>query len=276
MTPDDLALVIDWAAQEGWNPGLYDAAAFYTADPDGFLLGLLDGEPIAAISAVRYGENFGFIGLYIVKPQWRGQGYGLKVWKAGLDYLAGRTVGLDGVLSQQDNYRRSGFVLAYRNMRFAGITKPLPADDLPAAATLLSLQAIPLTMLLDYDRTCFPESRADFLRAWISQPGTIALGIIQQHLLAYGVARQCRAGWKIGPLFADSRQLARALLSALLQKIPAGEEYFLDIPACNADACELVQEQQMHMVFETARMYLGKPPDTDIRRIYGITSFELG
>ena len=40
------------------------------------------------------------------------------IWNAAMDSLAGRNVGLDGVVAQQDNYRKSGFRLAYRNVRF--------------------------------------------------------------------------------------------------------------------------------------------------------------
>ena len=39
MRPQEVALVLDWAAQEGWNPGLADAACFAAVDPEGFLLG---------------------------------------------------------------------------------------------------------------------------------------------------------------------------------------------------------------------------------------------
>ncbi len=45
MTADDLRLALDWAAAEGWNPGLEDAFCFATIDPDGLLMGFVDGEP---------------------------------------------------------------------------------------------------------------------------------------------------------------------------------------------------------------------------------------
>ena len=46
MTESELALALDWAANEGWNPGLSDAECFCAVDPDGFFLGELDGEPV--------------------------------------------------------------------------------------------------------------------------------------------------------------------------------------------------------------------------------------
>ena len=33
MSRDEIDLAVDWAAAEGWNPGLQDADCFYTADP---------------------------------------------------------------------------------------------------------------------------------------------------------------------------------------------------------------------------------------------------
>ena len=32
-TRQDLDRIIDWAAAEGWNPGLHDADSFYAAAP---------------------------------------------------------------------------------------------------------------------------------------------------------------------------------------------------------------------------------------------------
>lgn len=193
MQREDLAIMIDWAAAEGWNPGLWDAECFYATDPGGFLIGLLGEGPIATISVVRYGQHFGFLGFYIVKPEYRGKGYGLQIWHAGLARLAGRTVGLDGVIAQQVNYKKSSFTLAYRNIRYQGIAENLAQSEKKTVA----LSEIPFERLLAYDRAFFPEERDDFLKAWITRPQTIALGMMQdQSLKGYGVLRRCRNGYK--------------------------------------------------------------------------------
>ena len=117
----ELVKLGDWAAEEGWNPGQSDTLAFVAADPSGFLVGRLDGEPIASISAVRYGTEYGFIGFYIVRPEFRGKGYGIQLWRAGMERLAGCNVALDGVVDQQEKYRRSGFRHAYNHVRYEGV-----------------------------------------------------------------------------------------------------------------------------------------------------------
>ncbi len=276
MTMDDLDLAILWAAQEGWNPGLCDSEPFRAADPEGFLMGVLDGLPIAAISAVRYGAGFGFIGFYIVKTEFRGQGFGFALWKAAMARLKDRVIGLDGVLAQQDKYRHSGFKLAHCNIRFEGVVvheEPSATDD----ARIVPLCEVALSDLAAYDRQCFPEPRTEFLSAWISQPGTIALAVMRQNqIIGYGVARPCRVGWKIGPLFANLPQIAERLLEALQLNMPLEEPFFIDVSGSNATAISWVEKRGLSKVFETVRMYHGLSPTIDHNRIFGITSFELG
>jgi len=90
MDRAEVDLAIEWAAREGWNPGLEDAAAFHAADPEGFLISEdADGTPVASMSAVRHGDGLGFVGFYIVAPERRGQGHGIAIWRAGLARLAG-------------------------------------------------------------------------------------------------------------------------------------------------------------------------------------------
>ncbi|WP_116475197.1 GNAT family N-acetyltransferase [Zobellella maritima] len=273
MTRPEIDIAIDWAAAEGWNPGLHDADCFYAADTHGFLVGLLGAKPIAVISVVKYGGSFGFLGLYIVKPEFRGLGYGLQIWNAGLAYLGGRDIGLDGVIAQQANYNRSGFTLAYSNVRYQGHG----GGEYPAHSGIVPLASMSFADICTYDTLCFPESRPQFLWCWLNQAGSSALGIRQDGKLAgYGVVRKCRSGYKIGPLFADTAELAEPLFLALQSRVPEGEPLFLDTPAANGAAIALARRHHMRVSFEAARMYRGQSPAVSIKRLFGVTSFELG
>lgn len=272
MRRDEIDMAIEWAAAEGWNPGLHDAAPFHAADPEGFLVGELDGEPVATISAIRYGSGFGFLGFYIVSPAFRGKGYGLRIWEAALARLAGRNIGLDGVVEQQDNYRKSGFSLAYRNVRYAG-----KAGNADKSAGVIDLAEVPFAVVADYDAAFFPDDRRGFLKSWLSQPDIHAYGVMHEGKLAgFGVVRPCRSGYKIGPLFADDAGLAEDLFQALQAGLPASASIYLDVPEVNGDAVALARRHGMQVVFETARMYTGEFPDLPLERLFGVTSFELG
>jgi len=266
-------IAVAWAAMEGWNPGVHDAESFHAADPHGFFIGEVNHEPVATLSAVSYGEMFGFLGFYIVKPEHRGKGYGMKIWRAGLDYLKGRNVGLDGVVAQQDNYKKSGFKLAHRNIRYEGIG----GGRLPAHGEIHPLAALPFHMVASYDQRCFPANRSPFLSAWLYQPQSTALGVMRDGTLAgYGVIRQCRAGFKIGPLMADTPEVADTLFLALKAGVSPSAPVYLDVPEVNREAVALAARYAMKAVFETARMYTGAAPDIALNRLYGVTSFELG
>ena len=272
MRPEEISIAVDWAAAEGWNPGFADDACFAAVDPLGFFIGEIDGVPVATISCVNYSNRFSFLGFYIVRADLRGRGYGLRIWNAAIAHAGPRVIGLDGVVAQQQNYRKSGFELAYANVRYGG-TVAAPAVQ---PAGIVPLTEIPTAAVEAYDATVFPAPRAAFLRAWINAPGHGGRALVRDGKLAgWGVIRPCRKGYKIGPLVADDRATAEVVLSALLASVGGGE-IFLDVPAINRDAVALAQDLGLAPVFETARMYTGAIAPLRLERVFGVTTFELG
>ena len=272
MRPDEISIAIDWAAAEGWNPGLADAACFAVVDPDGFLIGELDGAPAATISCVNYCASFAFVGLYIVREDVRGRRHGLRIWNAAIAHAGTRVIGLDGVVAQQQNYEKSGFKFAYANVRYGGT---VAAPDAQRAG-VIAMAEVPLAVVEAYDATVFPAPRTAFLRAWIGSPGHVGRALVRDgQLTAWGVIRRCRKGSKIGPLVADDRDAAEAVLAALITSAGGGK-IFLDVPSVNRDALALAQNLGLAPVFETARMYTGPIPPLRLERVFGVTTLELG
>lgn len=265
-----LKVAIEWAAREGWNPGLHDAAPFFAADPNGYFVGELNGKPIVFVSAVRYDNMFGFMGLYIVDPEYRSKGFGLSIFEAAFDYLGDRNIGGDGVVAQLENYKKAGFDIAYRNLRYEGLAGARAYNN------VLDLRALAFDAINEYDLKMFLAPRKEFLTKWIAMPDCFGVGAAGNGILAgYGVIRKCYNGWKIGPLFADNKDVAGNILNALISKIP-GERYFLDVPEPNHEAVDLVKENNMKICFETARIYTKRPPALPLNNIFGVTTFELG
>ncbi|MFJ7587842.1 GNAT family N-acetyltransferase [Streptomyces sp. NPDC097617] len=268
----DMKLIRDWADEEGWNPGDSDRFAFAVADPEGFLVGRLDGEPVACISAVRYGAGFGFIGFYIARPAVRGQGYGIRVWHAGMERLDGRLVGLDGVVDQQDNYRKSGFRSAWNNFRYEGA----PQGEGDASVEIVDAATLPFGLLAAYDRRFFPAPRDAFLSAWTALPGRTALAAVRDgRIEGLGVIRPSSAAHRIGPLYAATPEVAAALLRRLARHAPDGM-VSVDVPDANPAAAALFEGLGLAPAFETARMYTGPTPALALPELFGVTSLELG
>ncbi|MFE0257046.1 GNAT family N-acetyltransferase [Streptomyces sp. NPDC059010] len=267
---DDWPVVRGWAVDEGWNPGVADSAAFFAQDPEGFFIGRIDGEPVSAISVVNYGSDYAFLGWYLVRPDVRGRGYGLTTWKTALAHAENRTVGLDGVVAQQDNYRRSGFEFAHRTFRFTGVA---PASEAPDVRVVRPEDLDDITA---YDRTCTPADRPRFLAHWLTGPGHHAVVRRSGDLVTgYGVIRPGHDCPRIGPLFADTAEDARALFAALTAQAP-GREVAIDVPETNAAAVALAEKAGFTPSFETARMYTGPVRPYAQERVFGVTSLELG
>lgn len=266
----EIGLAVEWAAAEGWNPGLSDAACFATVDPAGFLVAELDGAPAAVISVVNYDSRFAFLGFYIVRPDLRGRGIGLRLWQAGLTHAGARTIGLDGVVAQQANYASQGFAFAHRNIRFTG------APEAGETGETVPLAQVPFAAIEASDARVFPAPRAAFLKAWTTAPGHEGRAVLRNGRLAgWGVVRPARTGWKIGPLVAEDAEVADSLFRAL-RAAAGSDSIVLDVPEPNAPALALARRHGLNPVFETARMYRGSLRPATLEPVYGVTSFELG
>ena len=270
MSPEELNYALDWAADEGWNPGKYDQDCFYIADPNGFFIGELWGRPIGCISAVRYSNDYGFIGLFIIEEEFRKQWFGAYLARTALSYLGKRNIGLDGMPDRIESYERIGFKLAYRILRFEGIAQGKITKN------LVDANEIPFVDLAKYDTKMFSAERHEFLKCWINQPESSSYCVMKDNTIkGYGVIRKAIDGFKIGPLFADTPEIAETLFIALSSCAP-NEKIYIDVPETNKEALALIKRFRMQMSFESVRMYSKKQPSFPVRNVYGITSSELG
>jgi len=275
MTQAEVRTLVGWAAREGWNPGAHDAAAFWLADPEGFLALEVGGELAGGGGIVRHNNQFGFMGLFILEPKFRGQGLGHRLWYERRDRLKSRlsapaTIGLDAVAAMIPFYARGGFEPHYRHVRYSGQPQPAVSDE------VVDLATVPRQQIHDYDRHCFPGPRPAYLDAWLAQPLAHPLAVCREGTLAgYGLLRKCSPGWKLGPLMAEDLEVADLILRHAAS-LAGAEPIFLDTPENNPAARELCSRHNMQPVFECTRMYLGPAPRLDHHKIFGITTLELG
>ena len=271
-----LKTLVKWAANEGWNPGPYDAEAFYNTDPDGFYGYFFNGEMVGGGSIVSYSGNFGFMGFFIVKPEYRGTGIGKNLWYQRRDTLLARlkpgaAIGMDGVVAMQPFYQKGGFDIAFKDERYERLGEafeidphitPINPEDFPAIRQM--------------DTACFGFDRWHFMQHWLAMPNLQTFKMkVNDRLLGYALLRKAAVGYKICPLFAEDFCVAEELYKACLTAA-VGQPLYLDIPMCNPAAIELTRKYNTQYVFECARMYYGTPPQMAIKKVFGLTSFELG
>ncbi|MEM7491566.1 MAG: GNAT family N-acetyltransferase [Pseudomonadota bacterium] len=269
MGPGDLRTVLGWAAEEGWNPGLDDADAFLAADPDGFFL-TEDGEaPVAAISVVNHGPGFAFLGLYLCRPEYRGQGIGHALWRHAIGHAGDRTIGLDGVPAQQANYARSGFVHAGETVRYVG---PIPGRR---GAGIRPAGPGDLDDLIALEAAASGTPKPAYMGAWFAGTDNRRTFVLTEGGRTVGLVtiRRCRSGAKVGPLVAPDTEGATALLAHAAAAM--GPEVTIDLPHGTDGLARHCLDLGMAPSFRTARMYRGTPPMRG-PAVYAVGTLEIG
>ena len=272
LNRDEFDQLLELAQQEGWNPGIYDADSFYNSDPDGFLGYYIKGKLIGCISAVAYDEDFGFMGFFIVKPEFRKKGYGKKLWAAALNYLGNCNIGLDSNIEMKEKYKEFGFKEAYNSTRYK-----ITARNIENTGKTLPLKQINFANLVIFDHLHFPTRRDVFLYNWIHQSEGQSFAVCKDEKIeGYTFIRKGLEGYRIGPLFALTPEVADTLFCKALSWAPEGTPVYLDVPEINSDALNLADKYQMEPVFRTVRMYTQKAPQINMNGVYGVTNLELG
>jgi len=275
-TRKELDIAVEWAAKEGWNPGLHDADVFWETDPKAFLVLEKDGKVVGTVSGVSYNSAFGFAGFFIIKPEFRNRRLGATLANHMLKTLAtrlkkGAAIGIDGVFNMQPTYVKWGFKFSHRNLRMEGVGAKMNYSE--KVQRIKSEDFVQISVL---DKQCFGFGRDGFLKGWLAMPDSLALKFQSgSEILGFGVIRKCRKGFKIGPLFTDGLATADELFKAFSTHAQ-GQPIYLDIPEINKDAVKLATNYKLKECFGCARMYLGPAPKLPYERIFGVTTFELG
>jgi GNAT superfamily N-acetyltransferase len=268
--------LVKWAEEEGWNPGPFDADVYYATDPEGFYGFFVEDRLIAGGAIVSYNNEFGFMGLFIVKPEFRGKEIGRKLWYQRRDTLLkrlnyGASIGMDGVVAMQPFYEKGGFQIAFRDERYEKIGIEFNVDK-----NISQINNNDFKSILEYDKQCFGFSRPQFLKPWLALPGNKTFKYIEEgKLKGFAIIRKAIKGYKVCPLFADNNTIAEELYKACLNSV-VGEPLYIDIPVTNKKAVNLIKKYNVVYVFECARMYYGNPPAVEIDKIFGLTTFEIG
>ena len=276
--PEHLPIIREWAAAEGWNPGPNDGRVFHAQDPEGFFIGYLGDTPVSSVSVVNYGDDFAFLGFYLVAPEHRGKGLGWATWQHGVKHAGTRVIGLDGVLAQQESYRKSGFELVYRTWRYGGKIPQEPVSG-PRDPRIVPVQEADQDAVAAFEAACFPADRRRFLAAWLATEGNHGLALIENGTLrGFGVVRPALEGARIGPLLADAPEVAAALFDALAADMAAEgvQTIAMDVPETNTAGRDIALARGLEPAFENARMYTGPVRPVAVDRIFGVFTLEVG
>ena len=281
MTREDLKLVFKWAEREGWNPGKHEIEPLYAIDPRGYYMLDVDGEPTASLAAVRYSQKLAFLGLFIVVPNRRKEGFGSMLWDAATRKLEiCSTVGLNAVMDQIDRYGKAGFSPSFLNTRWKGKLDTLPIENEIKKEGIFLTDTFSTKDVVRYDNSIFSTPRMAFLAQWLKMPESHALAALdsQGNITGYGVISRTVEpnSYKIAPLLANSEIIADQLYRNLCNFAGKGATVLIDISETSPYASFMIERFKLEKLFDTMRMYKGETPEIDKDKVVGLTSLEIG
>ncbi|KAG2179122.1 hypothetical protein INT43_001972 [Umbelopsis isabellina] len=300
----------EWAKAEQWNPGLEGAElqqVYYPTDSQGFFVGSIEDPDIpgkekiiSAISSVRYGLESGWVGYYLVHPKERSKGYGHAIFKHAILHMGDRPhIGLDAVIPQVHNYEKSGFTSVWENQRRVGgidnVISKLSSLESLTDVSYSKMCDVPIDQINDLEFRYNGFIRPKFIQNWVEfhsqseKLGRFGYAIMDHgRLVGYGCARAATTSFRVGPIFAESLDIAKALLYKLATSVKETMDASNDIPpsinpnfevdicAANPQAVSFYESLGMSNALPTKRMWKGQPPKVDIDGIYALSTLELG
>ena len=283
---DDIDFVTEISRQEGFAPGIGDLGIYQNTDNQGLWVGWLNDYPIGCIAGVRYNENYGFLGLFLVIEKYRGRGFGLQLWKKALAHLSDLPcVGLEAAPGRIADYSKWGFIVSSKTTRWqllgdGKLVKERFFNDDLSDFSFIEGSAIPSKAVEQFDHEREATPRPHFLSNWLNHPAGKVIAVIDKEGRCHGFGRirPCLLkrgdGWRIGPLMADKPKLLKILLKKLIDSHPG--LIIIDSPGLNSSASELFKDLGFESESETFRMYRGYQPPVSMNDVYGLACLELG
>ncbi len=287
LNTSDISTVTNFARVEGFAPGPDDVYTYRHTDKQGLWIGWLGDIRVGCIVGVKYNDRYGFLGLFIVDKAYRGNGYGLSLWKHVLNDLNNlECIGLEAAPDRLEDYANWGFKPSSITTRWRistdGYSSIISSSDFLNIDGLLLLYDSEITenVIQEYDANKESTPRPHFLSDWLFNHSGLVLSLINRtgKCVGFGRIRRCLLkkglGWRIGPLIADNALYAEILLRSLLLRHSG--EILIDSPGLNPLAERLMNKLGFEKVSYTVRMYKGDQPKISMSDIYGLACLELG
>ena len=274
---DDLPRVAELRERVGW--AVHEWALRAVLDPPhARCLVAVDGanQVIGVGSGISYGA-LGVVGNMIVDPAHRRRGIGAAILEAVVDFLDERgctRLELSATDAGRPLYEKYGFTLAGPGVS-AVVPRQAHADD-SGAAELTAAGLASLPELAAYDAPRFGGDRAPLIATMLADT-TRPLVVARSEGGAV-------AGWswvrpdadRVGPLVADTPDVAAALVGDALRRLPSARTVRLNFPAANRAGAARLRRLGAAMEPWSGRMARGAQVPRRENTIYGNAVGALG
>jgi len=256
----DIDFAYEMNVREQWNDRKDDIKRMFNYEPNGSFIAEVEYSPVGHVFAISYGK-LGWIGMLIVKSEYRKKGVGTLLTKKAADYLLHcgvETIKLEAVPQISNLYRKLGFIYEFDSLRFkraSGKTISTCSDS-PAL-----IEKKNLTKIAEFDADYFGADRTGVLASLFQEnPKLCFVSYDGSEVAGYTMCRRAKCGYTLRPFVCnpENRQVARELLARCIHKLGLSKTLYVGVPAVNERAIEILREFGFDQYSKSVRMRLGK------------------
>ena len=277
-------IVADLGAANDILAAAYDSPASRAAtlrryleiQPDGWLLALLDGQPVGVGGAVNYGP-FASIGSIGVRPEAQRRGVAWALMERLLSWLEAAGCSIAILVATESGvplYTRLGFIEDGMTLvcRREG---PAPLAPQAPSPRVSALHASDLPVLTRFDAPIFGAARPTVLTTYAA--GDLARALVVRDDIGEIAGYLVAQGQTLGPWAARTSEDAEALLTHALQLPFEGGLTRVIVPSGNSEAARLLRRHGFGEPFALRHMRRGGTAAPGCpTMLYGQASFAIG
>ena len=189
----------------GWGLEKSDFEFMMELEPEGCFVLFEDSERIGLATTVSYGK-IAWFGNLIVDEGRRRKGAGSLLVNHSLEYLRSigvETVGLYAYMERISFYQRLGFRTDSGFLVMKG-----KAFGSPVSADVKKIEERDIEEVVDFDRSCFGESRRKLLEPILSDRDNLGYFSVRGgKVVGYSVAKVFRGMAELGPIVCEKEQV---------------------------------------------------------------------
>jgi len=256
MSRSDFDFAVQITAEMGWGLGRSDFEFMMELEPGGSFVLSEDLTRIGIATTVSFGK-IAWFGNLIVKESARGKGGGSMLVTHALEYLKNKkvsTVGLYAYMERIPFYQRLGFKA---DLDF--IIMKCKAYSSPSLSSVKRAEKEDFHGIIDFDESCFGESRSKMLEPIISDPDNVAyVSIENDRIVGYSVAKVFGGRAELGPIACAKGKIktALSLISATLNDVK-GHEASIFVPENEDEMLSMLGKNGFREAFRVKRMFNG-------------------
>ena len=274
MTAADLPAAMDIKQQEGWNQTINDWKLLLEDSPGLCLVALHQDQVVATVAAIGYEQKLAWIGMMLVQKAYRGLGLAKMLMKGILEKIEDYPIiKLDATPAGFPVYKKMGFEPEYTIYRMVRGPQPL---SIKAGGQARTIEERSLPGIIDFDRQIYGVKRQHLL-GYLYQQSPDAAMVIGREESPHGfiLGRPGTNYYQLGPLMAESTDIAIDLLSSALQRLD--QPVVVDVLQEKTELINWLHGQGFSVQRELIRMYYKTNPiPRKVENQFLISGPELG